>query len=105
MLGDYRDDEATKDVFMGDWIRTGDLAKRDEDGYIGVVDRKDDLIISGGVNIYPKEIEEVILRYSGIQEVAVFGIPNQSCRETVKAVIIGSEDIDMNQLHTSLQTH
>src|SRR5690625_1087816 len=105
MLGYYRDDEATKDVFMGDWIRTGDLAKRDEDGYIWVVDRKDDLIISGGVNIYPKEIEEVILRYPGIQEVAVFGIPNQSWGETVKAVIIGSEDIDMNQLHTCLQQH
>src|SRR5699024_10310229 len=78
MLGYYRDDEATKDVFMGDWIRTGDLAKRDEDGYIWVVDRKDDLIISGGVNIYPKEIEEIILHYPGMQEVTVFGITNQS---------------------------
>lgn len=71
MVGYYRNEEATKEAFIGDWLKTGDLAKLDEDGYIWIVDRKNDLIIAGGVNIYPKEIEEALIVFPSIQEAAV----------------------------------
>lgn len=93
MLGYYNDAEATAKVMMGDWLRTGDLAKRDEDGYIWVVDRKKDLIISGGVNIYPKEIEEVLITHPAITEVAVIGVPHPEWGETVKAVFAAKEAV------------
>lgn len=103
MLGYYQNEEATEEAFMGEWLKTGDLAKRDEEGYLWVVDRKDDVIISGGVNIYPKEIEEAILRYPSIHEVAVIGIPHPEWGSTVKAVFAATEEIDIEKLREFLQ--
>ena len=74
MLGYYNNDEATKEAFLDDWLKTGDLATVDEDGYMWVVDRKKDVIISGGVNIYPKEIEDTLVTHPAINEVAVVGV-------------------------------
>jgi acyl-CoA synthetase (AMP-forming)/AMP-acid ligase II len=90
----YKNPEETRSAFLGDWIRTGDLGKRDEDGFIWIVDRKKDLIISGGVNIYPKEIEEELLKHPAISEVAVIGVPHPEWGETVKAFIVATEKID-----------
>lgn len=103
MLGYYKNEAATKEVFIDDWLKTGDLARQDEDGYIWVVDRKDDLIISGGVNIYPKEIEEVMLQFAPIQEVAVVGVPHEEWGETVKAFFAASEEVHLDELRVFLQ--
>lgn len=103
MLGYYQNEKATQEAFMGEWLKTGDLAKRDEDGYIWVIDRKDDLIITGGVNIYPKEIEEVLLRYPSIHEAAVIGIPHPEWGTTVKAVFSATEKIEIEILREFLR--
>lgn len=105
MVGYYRDEEATKNAFLGEWLRTGDLARVDEDGYIWIVDRKKDVIISGGVNIYPKEIEDRMLQFEGIQEVAVIGVPHPEWGETVKAVFAANKPIDVEELKGYLSKH
>ena len=98
MLGYYKNEEATKATFMGDWLKTGDLAKFDEEGYIWIVDRKKDLIISGGTNIYPKEIEEVLLSHPDIHETAVIGVPHEEWGETVKAYFAAARTVDPAEL-------
>ncbi|MCM3610536.1 long-chain-fatty-acid--CoA ligase [Planococcus sp. MERTA32b] len=98
MLGYYKNDEATKAAFNGDWLKTGDLAKFDEDGFIWIIDRKKDLIISGGVNIYPKEIEEVLLSHPDIHETAVIGVPHAEWGETVKAYFAASRELTIEEI-------
>jgi acyl-CoA synthetase (AMP-forming)/AMP-acid ligase II len=100
MLGYYKNPEATKATFAGDWLKTGDLAKVDEDGYIWIVDRKKDLIISGGVNIYPKEIEEVLLTHPDIHETAVIGVPHADWGETVKAYFAAAREITAEEIRS-----
>lgn len=103
MLGYYKDDTATKAAFIDGWLKTGDLARLDEDGYIWIVDRKKDVIFSGGVNVYPKEIEDSMLSYEGIFEVAVIGVPHPEWGETVKAVYAAKTTIDEDELKTYLE--
>ncbi|MET3575059.1 class I adenylate-forming enzyme family protein [Bhargavaea ullalensis] len=103
MIGYHNNEEATAATFLEDgWLKTGDLAKFDEDGYIWVVDRKKDLIISGGVNIYPKEIEEAILSYPGMRETAVIGVPHPEWGETVKAVYASDSPVAVEELKAHL---
>ena len=98
MMGYYKNEEATKEAFIGDWLKTGDLARMDEDGFFWVVDRKKDMIISGGVNIYPKEVEDVLVTYPAIQEVAVIGVPHSEWGETVKVYFAASEALDVDKV-------
>jgi fatty-acyl-CoA synthase len=84
----YKDPEATKEAFAGGWLHSGDLVVVDEEGYISVVDRKKDMLISGGENIYPKEIEEILYTHADILEVAVVGVPDEKWGETVKAFVV-----------------
>ncbi|MEL4023957.1 long-chain-fatty-acid--CoA ligase [Lysinibacillus endophyticus] len=105
MVGYYKEVEATKAAFIDGWIKTGDLARFDEDGYIWIVDRKKDVIISGGVNIYPKEIEDRILQFGGIFEVAVVGVPHEEWGETVKAIYAAKTQIDEQELKDYLTEH
>lgn len=98
MIGYYQNDEATKATFIGDWLKTGDLATVDEDGYIWIVDRKKDLIISGGVNIYPKEIEDVIVTHPEINEAAVIGVPHPEWGETVKAYFAANHALSIEEV-------
>ena len=98
MLGYYKNEKATKEAFIGDWLKTGDLATVDEDGFMWIVDRKKDLIISGGVNIYPKEIEDVLVTHPAISEVAVVGVPHPEWGETVKAYFAASERLDPEEV-------
>ena len=84
----YKNEKATNEAIIDGWFRSGDLVKMDEDGYIYVVDRKKDMIISGGENIYPKEIEEVLYAHPEILEAAVIGVPNPKWGETVKACVV-----------------
>ena len=88
MLGYWNLPDATAKTMTGDgWIHTGDAGYLDEDGYLFLCDRKIDMIISGGVNIYPAEIEAVLLGHPAVGDVAVFGIPDDEWGERVHAVI------------------
>jgi long-chain acyl-CoA synthetase len=80
--------EATEEAFVDGWLRTGDVAVRDDDGYLRLVDRKKDLIIVSGFNVYPKEVEEAIERHPRVQEVAVVGIPDERTGEAVQAWVV-----------------
>ena len=102
MKGYYKDPEKTAETLRGEWLYTGDMAKQDEDGYYWVVDRKKDIIISGGVNIYPKEIEDQLLAHPQITDAAVIGVPNPDWGETVKAFVVtdgGMKDVTMECQH------
>lgn len=91
MKGYWNREEETKATLKDGWLLTSDLGRMDEKGYFYVVDRKKDMIIAGGFNIYPREIEEVLYEHPDIQEAAVFGIPHDYRGETVKAVIVSKE--------------
>ncbi len=91
MKGYYKRPEATTEAIHGDWFRSGDLAKMDEDGYYFIVDRSKDMIIRGGYNVYPREIEEVLLTHEAVSLVAVIGVPHESHGEEIKAVVIKNE--------------
>jgi long-chain acyl-CoA synthetase len=86
--GYWQRPEATAEAFHDEWVTVGDLARRDEEGYIYIVDRKKDMIISGGVNIYPREIEEVLFQHAEIADVAVIGIPDEKWGEHLKAFVV-----------------
>lgn len=80
--------EATAEVLSDGWFRTGDLARKDEDGYYFIVDRSKDLIIRGGYNVYPREVEEVLMGHPAISLAAVVGVPHESLGEEVKAYVL-----------------
>ena len=88
MKGYYKDRKATQQALRGGWLHTGDLARRDEEGFIYIVDRRKDMIVSGGENIYPREIEEVLYHHHKIQDAAVIGVPDPIWGESVKAVVV-----------------
>lgn len=87
MKGYWKKPEATDEAFKNGWYHTGDLGTRDEGGYVYLLDRKKELIISGGANIYPREVEEVLLLHPGVLEVAVIGLPDRLWGESVMAVV------------------
>jgi acyl-CoA synthetase (AMP-forming)/AMP-acid ligase II len=87
MAGYWKRPDATAESLRGGWLHTGDTGMMDELGYLYLLDRKKDMIISGGNNIYPREIEEVLLKHPAIYEVAVIGIPDPLWGESVKAII------------------
>ena len=84
----YKDEEATCEALRGGWLHTGDLGKMDGEGYLYIVGRLKDTIISGGENIYPREVEEILYTHPKIQEAAVIGVPDPKWGETVKAVVV-----------------
>lgn len=88
MRGYYKNPQATADVLNGGWFSTGDIGQRDCDGYYYIVDRKKDLIISGGYNIAPREVEEILYRYPGVKLAAVVGLPSERLGQEVVAVIV-----------------
>ncbi|MFO7600621.1 MAG: long-chain fatty acid--CoA ligase [Candidatus Desulfacyla sp.] len=87
MKGYWRNEAATKETIRNGWLHTGDMGYMDEQGYLFIMDRSKDMIISGGENIYPREIEEALVRHSAVREVAVIGIPDPKWGEAVKAVV------------------
>jgi len=88
MTGYYNKPELTKKVVVNGWLHSGDLGYIDKDGFLYLVDRVKDMIISGGVNIFPKDIEEIIIQHPEITEVSVFGIPNKKWGESPVAAVI-----------------
>jgi long-chain acyl-CoA synthetase len=88
MLGYWNKPEETEHTLKDGWLLTGDIARMDEDGYFYIVDRKKDLIIAGGLNIYPREVDEVLYAHPKVLEAAVIGIPHEYRGETVKAFVV-----------------
>jgi len=88
MKGYYNRPDATAEAIRDGWFRSGDLAKKDADGYYYIVDRSKDLIIRGGYNVYPREIEEVLITHPAVSLVAVIGLPHEIHGEEIKAVIV-----------------
>lgn len=96
MQGYWQNPEESAAVLRDGWLFTGDLARRDEDGYFYIVERKKDLIISGGYNIYPREVEEVLYQFPGVKEAVAFGVPDSYRGEVVKAVIVPQDGRELN---------
>jgi acyl-CoA synthetase (AMP-forming)/AMP-acid ligase II len=88
MKGYYRNEAATREAFRSGWFHTGDLGYCDEDGFFYVVDRKSDLIIRAGENIYPREIDEVLYQHPGVKDAATVGVPHELYGEEVKAFVV-----------------
>jgi acyl-CoA synthetase (AMP-forming)/AMP-acid ligase II len=97
MQGYWRMPEETAVALRGGWLHTGDVGKMDEDGYIYLVDRKKDMIISGGENIYSREVEEVLYMHPAIFEAAVVGVPDDKWGESVKAVVVLREGMHASE--------
>jgi long-chain acyl-CoA synthetase len=97
----YLDDpEATAQVMVDGWFRTGDIGRMDADGFVAIVDRKKDLVIRGGFNVYPREVEDVLIRHPAVGQVAVVGLPDPEQGEEVCAVVVAAEDatVDPDEL-------
>jgi len=92
MSGYFKNPEATKDTIKDGWLFTGDIARQDDEGFIYIVDRKKDMIISGGFNIYPREIEDVLFEHPAVKSTAVIGIPHDKWGEEVKAIVVLREE-------------
>jgi long-chain acyl-CoA synthetase len=83
-----RDDETREAFFPGGWFRTGDIARSDEQGYLFLLDRRKDMILVSGFNVFPNEIEDVVAMHEGVLEAAAVGIPDEKCGEAVKLVVV-----------------
>jgi long-chain acyl-CoA synthetase len=88
MKGYYKQPEATADALRGGWFHTGDIGVLDEDGYLTIVDRKKDMLIRGGTNVYPREIEEVLMTHPAVSLAGVIGVPDDRLGEEVKAFVV-----------------
>jgi long-chain acyl-CoA synthetase len=97
MKGYYNRPEATEDAMRHGWFHTGDIGTLDEEGYVTIVDRKKDMIIRGGFNVYPREIEEVMLTHPGVSLVAVIGVPDERLGEEVKAYVVRKAGTDVTE--------
>lgn len=99
----YNNIEATAHVLQDGWLRTGDLAKRDEEGYFYIVDRKKDVIFTGGLAVHPREVEEAMGQINGMLEVAVIGVPHPQWGETVKAIFAAKTPLNHSVIQQFLQ--
>jgi long-chain acyl-CoA synthetase len=97
MKGYWRRPDATEETIRDGWLYTGDMARVDEDGYFFIVDRKKDMIIRGGYNVYPREIEEVLYEHPDVIEAAVVGVPDESMGEEVGAAVVLREGSDASE--------
>ena len=88
VMDGYRDSDLTAEAFRGGWLHTGDVAVRDPDGFLRIVDRTKDMIVSGGFNVYPREIEDIIAGHPAVSQVAVIGVPHEKWGEAVTAVVV-----------------
>ena len=97
MKGYYKRPEATAEAIRNGWFHSGDIGIMDKEGYFSIVDRKKDMIIRGGFNVYPREVEEVLYEHPAVAEVAVLGIPDATMGEEVKAFIYLKAGASVNE--------
>ncbi|WP_017627221.1 long-chain-fatty-acid--CoA ligase [Nocardiopsis chromatogenes] len=97
MKGYYNRPDATAQVLQDGWFRTGDIARRDEEGFYFIIDRSKDMIIRGGYNVYPRELEEVLLTHPAVSLVAVVGVPHGSHGEEIKAYVVREEGAELGE--------
>jgi long-chain acyl-CoA synthetase len=95
--GYWQRPEETEAAYHDGWVTVGDMARRDDEGHLYIVDRKKDMVISGGVNIYPREIEEILFAHPQIADVAVIGVPDDKWGERLKAFVVKGKDADLDQ--------
>ncbi|GLX81744.1 long-chain-fatty-acid--CoA ligase FadD [Thalassotalea eurytherma] len=106
MQGYYNRPDATAEVMTDDWFATGDIATMDENGYLKIVDRKKDMIIVSGFNVYPNEVEEVIMMHDGVVEVAAIGMPCEVTGEKIKIYLVSdSEDVTKESIIAHCRKH
>jgi fatty-acyl-CoA synthase len=104
MRGYWKRPQATAAAFSGDWFHSGDVATVDEDGYYTIVDRVKDIIISGGENIYPAEVEDALLFHPAVAEAAVIGVPDERWGEVGRAIVVAREVVTEDELLTFLES-
>jgi long-chain acyl-CoA synthetase len=97
MVGYWQNDAATAKTLRDGWLRTGDMARMDADGYLYLVDRKNDMIVSGALNVYPSEVERILQEHPAIFEVAVIGVPSEKWGEEVKAIVVLKEGANVTE--------
>lgn len=97
--------EATEQAFRSGWLHTGDVGYMDDDGFYYLVDRKNDMLISGGYNVYPREVEDVLMAFEGVVEAAVVGMPDEKWGDRVEAVVAGRGELDMDALLAHARAH
>ena len=97
MVGYLNNQEATDEIRVGEWQRSGDIGRIDKDGFVYLTDRKKDIIITGGSNVYPREIEEVLYTHPDVSECVAFGVPNDKWGETVHALAIPRTGHEINE--------
>ena len=105
MRGYWNKPEQTAEVMREDWYLTGDMGYIDDDGYVYLVDRAKDMIVSGGENVYCSEVEETLYKHAAVLEVAVFGVPDQQWGEAVHAVVVTREDVTTEELIAFCRGH
>ena len=100
MKGYWRRPEATAEAIRRGWFHTGDLGRIDEDGYFFIVDRKKDMVIRGGYNVYPREVEEVLYEHPAVREAAVIGVPHPELGEEVAAAValVAGADVEEREI-------
>jgi acyl-CoA synthetase (AMP-forming)/AMP-acid ligase II len=97
MLGYWRNEEATRETIVDGWLRTGDMGRMDETRLFSIVDRKKDMIVTGGENVYSREVEDVLMEHAGVQDVAVIGVPDETWGENVCAVVVRGPGVDVEE--------
>jgi long-chain acyl-CoA synthetase len=97
MKGYYKQRDATNEAFRNGWFHTGDIGVMDKEGYLAIVDRKKDMILRGGYNVYPRELEEVIITHPAVSICAVVGVPDERLGEEVKAFVVLKQGVEMTE--------
>jgi fatty-acyl-CoA synthase len=105
ILGYLGKPEETAKTLVDGWLRTGDIGRRDEAGFVYLVDRKSDMIITGGFNVFPKEVELVLDRHDAVAAVCVIGVPDDKWGEAIKAVVVPAREIDASELIGFVKAH
>jgi acyl-CoA synthetase (AMP-forming)/AMP-acid ligase II len=95
--GYYKDPDKTADSFAGEWFSAGDMAYQDEEGYFYLVDRKNNMIITGGEHVFPSEVENVVCQHAGVFDCAVIGAPHDKWGEAVRAVVVLKEGCECSE--------
>jgi fatty-acyl-CoA synthase len=107
VMDGYRNDpQLTAEVFAGGWLHTGDVAVRDPGGFLRIIDRTKDMIVTGGFNVYPREIEDILSQHPAVAQVAVIGVPHPKWGEAVKALVVlrADQTVESQQLVTQLMS-